>query len=105
MEPVKYAPPKRDNARKNIFTGFTYDNLFPIDQSNDRVRSIFDCLDEVGIDDQGMIIESRKFNHLALPLSALSANNLGLPGHVFLIGQSSEGLSGSLGRSTLIWSY
>ena len=45
---------------------FTNDNFFAIYQSDDSIGSLLDKLDQVGVDDQRVIVEAGELDHVWL---------------------------------------
>jgi hypothetical protein len=56
-----------EDALHDLGGGLADDELVSSDERDDRVRVLLDELDELGIDDDGMTIESAEFDHDCVP--------------------------------------
>lgn len=55
-----------DDASQNVIHALAYHELFSIDERDQRVGRLLDELDQVGVDRQGLVIETSQTNHVRL---------------------------------------
>src|ERR1700738_657358 len=54
---------KRDDFFKNLLGGLQHNDFFAGDQCQNGVRRLLDELDEIRVDDQGLVVEARELDH------------------------------------------
>src|SRR5580704_7236240 len=62
-ESLKYRASEVDDAGEHFADFFENHNFFARDQSDQGVRRLLDELDQVGIDGEGLVVETRELNH------------------------------------------
>jgi hypothetical protein len=60
---VEYRSPELDYAGENFGRFFEDDDLLSCDQGDERIWGLFDALDEIGIDQQGLVVQTCELNH------------------------------------------
>ena len=62
-EPFQYVAAELDDAGEDLAWLLEDNDLLAIQQSDRRIWRLLDELDEIGVHDQGLVVESREVNH------------------------------------------
>lgn len=60
---MKHRSAELDDAGQNLVRFFEDDDLLSGDQGHERVGGLFNALDEIGINQQGLVVQTRELNH------------------------------------------
>ena len=60
---MQHRPPERNQPLQNLLRRLPHHNFFSIEKRDERVWGLLDKLDEIGVDDESLIIETRKPDH------------------------------------------
>jgi len=70
QEAYKHSAPEFDDPRDHLFRGFLYEYFFSADQRDHRVRIAFHKLDQIGVHDHLLVVQTIQSNH-EIPLRSL----------------------------------
>ena len=72
-EALQYQSPEVDDAGENFVRFFEDHYFFAGNQGDKSVGRLFDELDEIGIHDDGFVVETCQLNHGSRPFSSMTS--------------------------------